>query len=106
MCLSGRFSLLPGVTFPVLRFLCYVSSVMCPVICFLVKLIICDKHIWILPCDCGDVELWSYSVGRLVNNRDWWRVSDVLTATCIINVYFLLVFFASLFLLIVNCLKN
>ena len=29
--------------------------------------------------DCGDVEIWSYSVGRLVNNRDWWRVSDVLT---------------------------
>ena len=27
----------------------------------------------------GDVELWSYSVGRLVNNRDWWHVSDVLT---------------------------
>jgi hypothetical protein len=34
--------------------------------------------------------LWSYSVGRLVNNRDWWRVSDVLTVTCIINVDFLL----------------
>ena len=104
--MSGRFSLLSGVTFPVLRFLCYVSSVMCPVICFLVKLIICDKHIWILSCHCGDVELWSYSVGRLMNNRDWWRVSDVLTVTCIINVYFLLVFFVSLFLLIVNCLKN
>ena len=82
-----------------------VSSVMCPVICFLVKLIICDKHIWILSCHCGDVELWSYSVGRLMTNRDWWRVSDVLTVTCIINVYFLLVFFVSLFLLIVNCLK-
>ena len=53
------------------------------------------------------VEMWSYgaSVGRLVNNRDWWRVSDVLTVTCIINVYFF-IFFYSLSLLIVNCLKN
>jgi translation initiation factor IF-1 len=32
-----------------------------------------------LPDDCGDVELRSYSVGRLLNNRDQWRVSDVLT---------------------------
>jgi hypothetical protein len=26
-----------------------------------------------MPYDCGDMELRSYSVGRLVNNRDWWR---------------------------------
>jgi hypothetical protein len=50
----------------------------------------------------ADVELWSYSVGRLVNNRDWWRVSDVFNVTCIINVYFLLL----CFIIFVNCLKN
>jgi hypothetical protein len=59
----------------------------------------------------GDVKIWSYSVGRfvwshsggrLVNNRDWWRVSDVLTVTCIINVYFLLF----CFIIFINCLIN
>ena len=49
--------------------------------------------------DCGDMELHSYSVGRLVNNRDWWRVSDVLTVICIINVYFLLL----CFIISINC---
>ena len=80
-----------------LRFLCYVSCVMfqCYVSCYMfpVGLIICDQRIWILAYDCGDVGLWSYSFGLLVNNHDWWRVSDVLIVTCIINLYFLFFFF-------------
>ena len=37
----------------------------------------------------------------LVNNRDWWRVFDVLTVTGIINLYFLLSFFC--FIIFINC---
>jgi hypothetical protein len=42
---------------------------------------------------CGAMELQCW---LLVNNRDWWRVFDVLIVTCIINLYFLLFFFVGI----------
>ena len=41
-----------------------------------------------------------------MNNCDWWRVSDGLTVTCIINDYLFYFVFHYFVLLIVNCLKK
>jgi hypothetical protein len=54
----------------------YVSCVMFPVLCVLFHISYWINNMWLTYLDIA-VRMWSYSVGRLVNNRDWWRVSDV-----------------------------
>ena len=61
----------------------YVSCVMFPVLCVLlyVSCWINNDVINVSRYCRTTVELWSHSVGRLENNRDWWRASDVSTVT-------------------------
>ena len=79
-----------------LRFLCYVSCVMFPVLCVLLYVSCWINNMWLTYLDiavrlwgCGAMELQCWLLG---NNRDWWRVFDVLSVNCIINGYFLLCF--------------